>query len=1010
MKIRKLLIIILILFSSLPLILSHSIAFIQDEEAIKENIIGKLNAIANIQHKRIRQFILDKKQTLNLISRGTQIQRTLSQLLANSSAEKEGKIKQIISRMQNAVNGIEDITIYSVQKKIMYSSSLSGSPRNLQLLTEDYKYKLDELNLKILKKEYNKLAVELVSALYQNSKIIGYISIEFSDGELLDILSDYTGLGNTGEILLAGRDVNGNTQFLTPTKHDSNLPFSIAIDKDNQNIPITHAMNGISAVLENYNDYRNIPVLAISRHIPEVDWGMIVKIDQKEVFAQLNNTKELIFQLIIFIVIAIVIIAIFIGKKLAEPICKLEEIADRVEKGERTLKAPESNLIEINKLGNAFNSMVTALLKSEENSINSVNDLTNTNLELAKYKGIIESSNDLFAYVDNNYQFKMANNAYLSAHGLTYDEVINHDLASILGKSYFEDIVKSSIDKALGGDIVKFRESFDYKTIGKRQLNITYTPYKDKDQSIIGFIFKGEDITQLEEQQKLIELHVTEQEQIIASMLEGIITTNSEGNIILFNPEATNIFGYPEEEVQGKNVSILISEEKGTHSEKIFTYLDSSGTSLIGSRLGKDVIAIHKDKHTFPLRISVAELNSVQDGQANYIINCQDLTDIEQQKDMLNRSLKMEALGNVSGGIAHDFNNILSVIVGYTGLLRKKQLTDEELRYFETISRACERGARLTKNLLTFCKGQSSEARSYCINDIISANETMLQTMLTSKVTLILNLSDKLLSTLIDRSLFEDMVLNMSINASQSMENSGTLIISTENEILTQKEADLLNLSKGGYIKLTIEDNGCGMDKETMLKIFDPFFTTKDEIGNGLGLFQCYGFIKLCNGAIDVQSVESEGTVFSIYFPETPSDYAVDNNKQISTETSKILVASGITVLVVDDEDDIRSLNEETLRQKGFTVFSCGCASDALKVINNEEVDFVVSDVIMPGIGGVEFINQAKKIKPDLKYLFVSGYIDSQDTDKINAISPILYKPYTEEELLDNIQSALLSK
>lgn len=1007
MKIRKLLIIILILFSSLPLILSHGIDFIKDEEAIKDNIIDKLNAIANIQHKRIRQFILNKKQSLSLIARGTQIQTILAQRQVNSNSEHDDKIIAIIHKMQRAVNGIDNITIYSIQKETLYTSSINKSPRNHQILTENYKYKVHELNLKILKTEFNNLGVELLKGLYLNGEIIGYISIEFLDGELLDILSDYTGLGNTGEILLAGRDDNGNTQFLTPTRHDSNLPFSVAIDKDNQNIPITHAMNGISAVLENYNDYRDTPVIAISRHIPEVDWGMIVKIDQAEVFSQLNKTKQLVFQFVLLFIIAIVLIAIFIGKKLSEPICRLEEIADRVKGGETTLKAPKSNLIEINKLGSAFNSMVSALLKSEESSLNSVNELTNTNIELAKYKDIIENSNNLFAYVDNNYQFKLVNNAYLSAHGFTYDEVINNDIAGLLGHSYFEDKIKSSIDKALAGDVVKFRESFDFKELGMRILDVTYTPYKDDEQNITGFIFKGEDVTQLEEQRKLVELHIAEQEQIIASMLEGIITTNNEGNIVLFNPEASNIFGYKVDEIKGKNFSILISEEKGIHSQKIFTYLDTRGSSLVGSRLGKDVIAIHKDNHTFPLRISVAELTSIYGGESQYIINCQDLTEIEQQKDMLNRSLKMESLGNMSGGIAHDFNNILSIIVGYAGLLRKKTLTDEEIGYFETISRACERGRRLTKSLLTFRKGQSSELKPYCINDIIFDNEVMLQTMLTSKITLVLDLSENLLEALVDKSLFEDMLLNMSINSSQSMEGGGTLNITTRNVYLSKKEADFLTLSEGGHIKLTIEDTGCGMDKETLSKIFEPFFTTKDELGNGLGLFQCYGFIELCKGFIDVQSIELKGTTFSIYFPQIPNDYIMDNIQETYDKQPKAFITPVMSILVVDDEDDIRNLNEEVLKSNGFEVFSCGCASDALKVIKNEKIDFVVSDVIMPKIGGVEFIQRAKKIKPDIKYLFVSGYIDTKDSDEINSIDPILYKPYTEEDLLNKIQYVL---
>lgn len=977
------------------------------------------------------------------------------------------------------------------------------------------------------------MSIEIVEPLLLNNEVIGYISVAFSANDLLAIISDYAGLGKTGEIVLAAKNDEGNTQFLTPTRHNSNFPLNITIAKDNQNIPITYAMNGKSAILKDYNDYRNVPVLAISRHIPETGWGMIVKIDYDEVFSQLENLKYLVIKFILIFLLLITFMAIYLGKKLSQPICTLEDIADSIKKGDSEIKAPKSFLYEIDKLGNAFNSMVSSLLDSEsflhysnkklmqanselsaeaerfrcwkesnfigivhsnehghiidankalldmigysEAELHSGNidwlnitppefrhlsiaaikeadqigywtpfekvyihkdgrhvpiliggsifkqdakeyivfiiDLSDRNNqidELAKYKGIIENSNDLFAFVDNNYQFKAVNSAYLYAYDLCQNKLINHTVADVLGKEFFEKELKPSIDRVMAGKTLKFVTTQYFKDIGKRELLVTLTPYKDDGNNIIGLIFKGEDITQFQQQKKLIDLQIAEQKQIVASMLEGIITTDESGVILSFNPEASSIFGYLESEIIGENVSILMSRELANHhAHQMFNYSPSNKSSFVGNRLGREVIALHKNKHTFPLRISVAELPSIESDKMHFIANCQDLTEIEQQKEILNRTLKMESLGKISGGIAHDFNNLLGIIVGYGELLKLKIKDDNEKKFLAGISSACERGAKLTKSLLTFSKEQRKEAEVYCINDIILDNKTMLQTMLTTKISLVFHLEDDLMETLIDKSFFENMLLNFSINALQAMNNGGELTIKTNNKTLNKREADVLSLPSGNYIKLTIKDSGCGMDKETLSKIYEPFFTTKEELGNGLGLYQCYAFVKSNNGIIDVQSTLNKGTTFFIYFPQI-----TDKKSKLPHSNKPKLVSDSFSpqkynILLVDDEFDLRYVNTEYLTNEGFNVHSCDNPFDALHILKSDAIDFIITDVVMPKMSGIEFIKQAKLLKPKIKYLLVSGYLDTHDSKEIDLIKPILYKPYKAEDLIEKIKSSL---
>jgi len=1132
MNTKKLLIIILILFSIAPLLLSHTLIFLQ-EETIHNDAIKNLNAIATIQHKRIQQFINNKQESVSLIASNTQLRESVAKSVKLINNKKT--VSEIIDNSFEAIKSIENISLYSISKEIVYSTIKSSHSFHKHIFDDTDTFKTKKRSIELHQKSDQSISIEIITPLFLQNDIIGYISVEFYANELLTILQDYNGLGNTGEMVLAAKNDQGNTQFLTPTRHHSNFPLSITIDKNNQNIPITYAINGKSAILKDYSDYRLVPVLAISRYIPETDWGMIVKIDYDEVFYQLNNLKTfaIVFTLIFFI--TIIIIAIYLNKKIPEPIYTLESITDLIKEGDAQIKTPNSFLNEIDKLGNAFNSMVSLLLNSESYLRNSVEKLTQANIvllaeakrfkrwkeskfigiihsddtgriidaneallnmigytkeelnngcidwlnltppefhhrgeaaiaeaeekgywtpfekayihkkghhvpiliggsifqhdvreyivfvvdlsdrnkkidELTKYKGIIENSRDLFAFVDTDYHFRTVNPAYLHAYGLHQNQVVNKSIADVLGKDYFEKEIKQSLDNVMAGETLSFVKTQNFKGIGQRDIIVTYTPYKDSKNKIIGLIYKGEDITQLQKQRKLIDLQVAEQEQIVASMLEGIITTDDTGIILSFNPEASSIFGYSESEIIGKNASILMPKDVAKrHSNHMLNYLRSNSSSFVGNRLGREVTALHKDNHSFPLRISVAELPCIEGEKMNFIANCQDLTEIEQQKEMLNRTLRMESLGKVSGGIAHDFNNLLGIIMGYCELLKIKMTHDDEKRFLAGISLACERGTKLTKSLLTFSKSQPSEAKAYCINDIILDNQRMLKTMLTTKVSLTLNLANNLQKILIDKSLFEDMLLNFSINALQAMQNGGELTIQTKNKKLNKRQASLLNLPSGHYVKLTVEDSGCGIDEETILKIYEPFFTTKEELGNGLGLYQCYGFVKSSHGAIEVQSTVNKGTIFCIYFPEITNEIESIEDINKPTLLSNDFSPQDHTILIVDDEADIRYLNTEFLVNEGFNVHSCDNAIDALTIVNNEAIDFIITDVVMPKMGGVELIKQARLLKPGVKYLFVSGYLDIKDSKEVDLIKPILYKPYKAEKLIKNIKSALSS-
>lgn len=1131
MKIKKSLIIILILLSTVPLLLSYFFIYSEGKSLIHSNVISKLNDIATVQHKRINQLIISKQESVNLIASRTQLRRLTKQYQQTNSTKTVNNIVKILDDAKNSASDIKNLSIFSIQEKLIASTNLAEQMKQQQVFHNASKEQQHSLNIQIFRDKNNQLVIDFIKHLYIKGQHIGYISVEFSNDELINIISDYTGLGKTGEMVLAGRNNEGNTQFITPTRHNKDSAFNITIPKNKLDIPITYAMKGESIILQDYVDYRSVPVLAISHHIPEVDWGMIVKIDLQEAFEQLDYLQTLIAALIITMMVLVIVVSLFVGKKLSEPLLALEQVVLGIMKGDTSLRAKPSRLIEINRLGNSINTMVSAQLGAEvilhdaikkltdiNEQINSeaerfnrwkesnfigilhsdangniieanstllnmigydevdllhgkidwqkltpkeflpldmaaideaeekgywtpfekeylhkdghrvpiliggsmfkydtkefivfIIDLTQRNQQLdtlGKYKRIFESSNDLIAYVDHNYQFKMVNYAYAKYHGLAKEQIENHSLGEVIGEDFFRQKVKPSIDQALSGSTIKFTENFDFKEAGKRLLNVTYTPYKNDKNNVVGFIFRGEDITELEEQRLLTQLTKVEQKEIINSMLEGVLTTDSDGTISTFNPEAENIFGYSKSEVIGKNVSLLIPAKHAIeHDNYLLNFAKGKNSNMIGNRQGRNVKALHKDNSEFPLRISIAQLPKNKFNEVNFIANFQDLTESEHQKELVNRSLRMESLSTVTGGIAHDFNNILGIITGYCSLLLAKPSSDKDKQYLSAIEAASNRGAELTKSLLKFNKNQSTAISMLSINDVILANKEMIETLLTSQISLKLILAKTISLTCIDKNLFEDLLVNMAINAMHAMPNGGKLKIKTEDVILSKDDKFDMPFQAGPYIKVSIEDDGCGMSKKVSSQIFEPFYTTKGNIGNGLGLSQCYGFVQSSKGVITVDSSINKGSVFSIYLPTSVETQQAKQLPSIKEASNKLFDTTKLTILLVDDEKQILELNDEVLSDYGFTVFSFDNAKDALALLNDKgkKIDIIVTDVVMPQMGGVEFIHKAKALTPTIKHLFVSGYLDKKSIIKDQEVAPLLSKPYTRLELISAI-------
>ena len=533
------------------------------------------------------------------------------------------------------------------------------------------------------------------------------------------------------------------------------------------------------------------------------------------------------------------------------------------------------------------------------------------------------------------------------------------------------------------------------------------TPLIDEDGHVIGMASFADDISLrigAEEKNRQQQL---EQQQLLDNLLDPVITVDADGTILSFNLAAEKLFGYSEEEARGQHFRLIMPAEL---AENYQAYLHQSAEGIAVDIIGRahETWLTNRAGEQFPIRLSVTTCPRIGSDKMLFIASIHDLTHTKKTEEQLRRSQKMDALGKLTGGIAHDYNNMLGIVLGYSELLR--HALDEQpklLAYAAQITQAGERGAALTKKLLGFSKQQVAEAEILNINDLLAGQRQLLEKILTARILVEMKLSSELWPVLLDKGDFEDVLMNLCINAMHAITASdGSLVIDTRNQYLGAREAESLGLTQGEYVRLSVTDTGKGMDKAVVEKIFDPFFSTKGEQGTGLGLSQVYGFMERCHGTIQVYSEPGIGTRFSLYFPRHTGE-PLQNEESASAALSPL---GGVeTLLVVDDEPSLLALARDVLGEQGYKILCGNNGAEALELLRNNAIDLVISDVIMPGMDGYALAKKIKTEFPDTQMLIVSGFDETShvnDPDQ-ELKAGALAKPYSSRDLLERVRQLL---
>jgi two-component system cell cycle sensor histidine kinase/response regulator CckA len=496
---------------------------------------------------------------------------------------------------------------------------------------------------------------------------------------------------------------------------------------------------------------------------------------------------------------------------------------------------------------------------------------------------------------------------------------------------------------------------------------------------------------------------------ILESIEEGYFETDLEGNLTFFNNPFCKILGYSRDQLMGMNTRQYTTPETAERMDRMAERIREN--RVPENATDYDVIRPEGDKVMLELSFSLRKDPERQPiGFRGVLRDISERKKTEEEKHKLETQLqqaqKMESIGTLAGGIAHDFNNILMGIQGNASLMLLK-ISSEHPNYekIKNIEQYVQNGTALTKQLLGFARRGKYLVKATDLNEIIDKSSSLFART-RKEIQVHTNLFEAIWSAEVDRGQIEQVLLNLYVNAWQAMPGGGDLYLNTENIILDGSYVKPYKVEPGRYVKISITDTGVGIDKETLERIFEPFFTTKEMgRGTGLGLASVYGIIKSHGGYINAYSELNQGTTFTIYLP------ASDKEAMEDEAVSAAIIKGTGTILLIDDEKMILDVGRELLEELGYSVLPVMSGQEAIDVfaVNQNKVDLIIMDMIMPGMSGSETFDHLKEIKPDAKILLSSGYsIDGQATKILRrGCDGFIQKPFNMNQLAEKIQRIL---
>jgi len=496
---------------------------------------------------------------------------------------------------------------------------------------------------------------------------------------------------------------------------------------------------------------------------------------------------------------------------------------------------------------------------------------------------------------------------------------------------------------------------------------------------------------------------------ILESIEEGCFEIDLEGNLTFFNDPLCRILDFDRDELEGQNTIVFTTRDSAKKVDRILKQVKNTGEPVHVT----DYDAVKKSGEIVPLELSASLIKNAEDQPVGFRGMLRDVSERKRSEEekrkletQLQQAQKMESIGTLAGGIAHDFNNILMGVQGNASLmLLKIDHNHPNHEKIKNIERYVQNGTELTKQLLGFARRGKYHLKATNLNEIIETSSTLFGRT-KKEIQIHRKFSDDLWAVEVDQGQIDQVLLNLYVNAWQAMPEGGDLFLETENVTLDKNYVQPYKVEPGRYVKISVADNGVGIQKEDQERIFEPFFTTKEMgRGTGLGLASVYGIVKSHGGYINVYSEKGQGTRFTIYLPASEKE-VVDEKERIIP-----LVRGRGTILLIDDEEMIVDVGQELLRELGYKVVVAKSGSEAIEAYKKKypQIDLVIMDMIMPGMGGGEAYDRLKQINPEVKVLLSSGYsVDGQATKILDrGCDGFIQKPFNMKQLADKIRSII---